>query len=133
MSWRGVGFPQDLSIISQHESAIALRPGNRWSLLEANIWGMRGYAIGIGEEREQYRGIHTPHFLGYILVSVEHVARIMRAGIDDVDSRRSAREISTPSFFVLSIVPSDGLTSDAFCSKPILVDVENFFHPLFLR
>jgi Putative DNA-binding domain len=78
VSWRHVGFPQDLSLISQHESAIALRPCNRWSLLEANIWGMLSYATGIGEEREQFRGIHTPQFLGYILVFLKHAARIMR-------------------------------------------------------
>jgi len=78
LPWRGVGFPRDPNVISQHESAISLHPGDRWSLLEANIWGMLSYATGIGEEREQYRGIHTPRFLGNILVFLEHAARIMR-------------------------------------------------------
>ena len=79
VAWRGTAFPKDLSIISQHESALALRPGNRRSLLEANIWGVLSYATGIGEEREQYRGIHTPEFIGYILVFLEHAVRIIRA------------------------------------------------------
>ena len=40
---------------------------------------MLSYATGIGEAHEQYRGIHTPQFLGYILVFLEHAARIMSA------------------------------------------------------
>ena len=78
VAWRGVVFPRNQSIISQHESAIALRPSNRWSLLEANIWGMLRYAIGIEAGLEEYGGIHRAEFVGYVLVVLEHAARIMR-------------------------------------------------------
>jgi len=38
--------------------------------LEANIWAMLSYATGIGEERQEFRGIHTSQFLGHVLVSL---------------------------------------------------------------
>ena len=85
ITWRNVGFPRDLSaIISHHESALALRPANRLSLLEANVWGMLSYAVAIGEQRtneqrEVFSGIHTPQFLGLVLVFLRHAARMAGA------------------------------------------------------
>lgn len=78
--WRGTGFPSALGgIISQHESAIALGPCGRLSLLEANTWGMLSYATSIAERGARFEGIHVNQFLGYILVFLEHAAAIMHA------------------------------------------------------
>lgn len=41
IEWRRTCFPRDpAGIISQHESAIALRAGSRFSMIEANTWGL---------------------------------------------------------------------------------------------
>jgi hypothetical protein len=80
LSWRNVGFPRELTaIISQHESAIALRAVNELSLVESNVWGMLSYAACIGEEREQFTGIHTPQFVSLVLLFLKHAGRMMNA------------------------------------------------------
>ena len=78
--WRQVGFPRDVSgIITQHESAIALRPCGPASLMEANTWGMLTYATRVAEVSAEYRGIHAPHFLGSILVFLEHARSMIKS------------------------------------------------------
>jgi hypothetical protein len=87
VAWRQVGFPRDLNVVSHHESALALRPVNRLSLLEANIWGGLSYAAAIAERRPgdqqrgepPFEGIHTPHFIGLVLVFLKHAARMTAA------------------------------------------------------
>ncbi len=77
----GGGFPQISNIISQHESAIVLRPlGLRsLSLLDASIWGTLSYAVGIAEDSAGLRGVHTPQFLGDTLVLLQHAAQVVPA------------------------------------------------------
>ena len=77
--WRMVGFPRNRRMISQHESALVLQAGGPRSLVEANIWGMLSYATGIAEERNDFQGIHTSQFIGYVLVFLGHAAQIVRA------------------------------------------------------
>src|SRR5271156_1663204 len=67
------------SVISQHESAIALSPCGHRSLSEANIWGMLSYATGLLDNRIDNRCIHAPKFIGYILVFLEHARLMLRA------------------------------------------------------
>lgn len=73
LNWRQVGFPRDsIGSISQHESIIVLRPGTSFSILEANIWGLLFYATEIERQEKTYSGIHLYHFLGQLLVFMEH-------------------------------------------------------------
>jgi hypothetical protein len=73
LPWRQVGFPRRTGgIISQHESIIVLRPGSSFSILEANIWGLLFYATEIENENEHFKGIHLYHFVGQLLVFLEH-------------------------------------------------------------
>jgi hypothetical protein len=78
LNWRGVGFPRaSIGCISQHESAIVLRPGSNFSILEANIWGLLFYATEIERHEETYSGIHLNQYLGQILVFIEHARMVI--------------------------------------------------------
>ena len=79
--WRQVGFPRrSQGVISQHESALVLRPASNFSLLEASIWGLLAYSteieIAIGRETDGPMGIHLNQFIGHLLVFSEHAKRI---------------------------------------------------------
>jgi Putative DNA-binding domain len=82
ISWRQVGFPRSTGggFISQHESILSLRPGSHFSMLEANTWGVLFYASEIELEPPQQakvmQGIHSYHFVGQLLVFLEH-ARVV--------------------------------------------------------
>jgi hypothetical protein len=78
LRWRGGRFPRDMTtFISQHESAIALRPASSFSILEANVWGLLFYATEIERHRE-YSGIHLYNFLGLLLVFIKHACQMLR-------------------------------------------------------
>jgi hypothetical protein len=69
-------------LISQHESAIVLRPGSSFSILEANTWGMLYYATEVEREgpkqsEKELDGIHSYHFPGQLLVFLEHAGRLL--------------------------------------------------------
>jgi hypothetical protein len=73
--WRQVGFPRlTQGVISQHESALVLRPGSSFSLLEATVWGHLTYSSEVEIEIQPGGpvGIHLNHFLGELLVFLEH-------------------------------------------------------------
>jgi len=74
--WRQVGFPHSGSVISQHESVIALDMGSNFSSLEANVWGMLYYASEIEHVYENVAGIHLSSLLGHILVFLEHARQL---------------------------------------------------------
>ncbi len=81
--WRQVDFPRTHhhGLVSQHESVIGLDPGSSFSLLEANTWGMLYYATEIElEHNEPTTGIHVYHFVGQLLVFLEH-ARLILGGL----------------------------------------------------
>jgi len=78
--WRQVGFPRfTQGVISQHESALVLRPGSSFSLLEATIWGHLTYSGEVEIEIQSGGpvGIHLNHFLGQLLVFLEHARRLL--------------------------------------------------------
>ena len=73
VSWRQTAFPKNHDLMSQHESVLIPGAAGPWSLLEVNIWGMLSYSAAIGEAIEhRYTGIHTPEFIGLVLVFLEH-------------------------------------------------------------
>jgi hypothetical protein len=79
--WRQVGFPRTTAggVISQHESAIVLRPGSSFSILEANVWGMLFYASEIElHDPPRYEGIHVYHFAGQLEIFLRHAAKILQ-------------------------------------------------------
>jgi hypothetical protein len=76
--WRQVGFPRlSVGFISQHESGIVLRPGSSFSILEANVWGLLFYATEIERNTEKIASIHLNHFLGQLLVFLEHARALI--------------------------------------------------------
>ncbi len=78
--WRQVGFPRlTRGVISQHESALVLRPGSSFSLLEATVWGHLTYASEMEFEVKAGgpSGIHLNHFLGQVLVFLEHAKQLL--------------------------------------------------------
>ena len=83
--WRQVGFPRSTGggFISQHESAICLRPGSSFSILEATTWGVLFYAAEVEFEPppqvKDVQGIHSLHFVGQLLVFLEHARRVLSA------------------------------------------------------
>jgi len=83
ISWRQVGFPRTTGggFISQHESVIGLRPGSSFSILEANTWGVLFYASEIereaAREPNDIQGIHSYHFVGQLLVFLEHARLVL--------------------------------------------------------
>jgi hypothetical protein len=82
LRWRQVGFPiPSHSMISQHESTIALGAAGRDSIFEANIWGMMFYSTKIAESDnpEQTLGIHLYRVVGTILLFVRHAATMLNA------------------------------------------------------
>jgi hypothetical protein len=75
-----VSFPRESGggITTQHESVIVVRPGSSFSLLEATTWGSLFYATEIELERKDaYLGIHVFHFVGQLLVFLEHAGRVL--------------------------------------------------------
>ena len=77
--WRRTSFPlSHKAVLSQHESALVLDGGRgRFSLLEANIWGLLFYACEIEQPANtEGRGIpgtiHLHDFVGRLLVFLEH-------------------------------------------------------------
>jgi hypothetical protein len=84
LSWRQVGFPRTTGggFISQHESVLGLRPGSSFSILEATTWGMLFYASEIEleppQEAKDMKGIHSYHFVGQLLVFLEHARLVLR-------------------------------------------------------
>ncbi len=77
LSWRQTGFPLVGQPISQHESAIILRPCASFSMLEANVWGALFYATRLDENLNGEAGIHLGRFVGYILVFLRHAKLIL--------------------------------------------------------
>jgi hypothetical protein len=79
-AWRGVGFPRTTGggLVSQHESAIVLRPGSSFSILEANFWGMLYYASEIELHEHKYEGIHVYHFVAQLQVFLRHAEIMFR-------------------------------------------------------
>lgn len=83
--WRQVGFPRSTGggFISQHESVIGLRPGSSFSILEANTWGVLFYASEVEFEpppqAKDVQGIHSFHFVGQLLVFLEHARLVLSA------------------------------------------------------
>ena len=82
--WRGVGFPMNQSLLSQHESAIILNTGADFSLLEANTWGQIYYALEIERDLSanvpNAKGFHLNSLVAHILVALEH-ARLFYSDI----------------------------------------------------
>ena len=81
LEWRGVGFPISGSEpVSQHESAIVLKPVGGVSMLEANVWGMLFYCAEIAEAhgRAETWGIHLYSFVGHILAFLKHADNMLR-------------------------------------------------------
>jgi Schlafen, AlbA_2 len=79
VGWRQAGFPLSSERpISQHESAIILRPCGSPSVLEATVWGSLFYAAKLDENPRGDRGIHLGRLVGYILVFLRHAASILR-------------------------------------------------------
>lgn len=80
IQWRQVGFPRlTEGIITQNESAIVLRPGSGFSILEFNTWGMMFYASEIQKEEHGNNGIHIYNFLGHVCVFLRHAKALMDA------------------------------------------------------
>jgi len=77
LDWRGSRFPGTRDLISQHESAISLSPGENFSMLEANVWGLLFYATEIELVRDPHHGIHLYSFVGHLLVFIQHAAKIL--------------------------------------------------------
>jgi hypothetical protein len=83
--WRQVGFPRSTGegFISQHESVIGLRPGSSFSIIEANTWGVLFYASEVEFEpppqAKDVQGIHSFHFVGQLLVFLEHARLVLTA------------------------------------------------------
>lgn len=79
-NWRQVGFPPDSSsLVSQHESALRLNPGNTDMLIEANVWGMLFYGIALPFETNSglIPGINLYSFVGHLLVFAKHAIKIL--------------------------------------------------------
>jgi len=78
--WRGVGFPRRRqAFVSQHESAIWFRPGSKFSLLEANIWGLLVFSSEIEERRAEHenaQGMDLRSFLGNVFAYLRYASRL---------------------------------------------------------
>jgi hypothetical protein len=80
IAWRQILFPRFNSRpISQHESTIVANPGHSvFSMIEANVWGLLFYATEISRETSGgLNGIHLNHFLGHLLVFLQHAAQLI--------------------------------------------------------
>jgi hypothetical protein len=78
VNWRQIGFPTGNGrSISQHESAIILRPCTSFSILEANVWGALFYAVKLDDNQRGEVGIHLGRFVGHILVFLRHTALLL--------------------------------------------------------
>lgn len=121
ISWRQVGFPRSSEgFISQHESVICLRPGSSFSFLEANTWGMLFYATEIELETENFEGIHLYHFLGQLLVFLEHAGLVLsEVGYNGplkldmkLEALRGAKWVYAEGGFMRTAGPSSELDDD---------------------
>jgi Putative DNA-binding domain len=75
LAYRGVGFPRyQMGVMTQFESAIIRQPLVEPSFLEANVWGMVFYAVGLYEKEytRDLRGIHVYEFVGHLLLFLQH-------------------------------------------------------------
>jgi hypothetical protein len=80
MSWRQVIFPdQGSPILSQHESAIVLNAARSRSIFEVDVWGTLFYATKIEEDHNGTLGVHLNQFVGYVLLFIEHVNKMLQA------------------------------------------------------
>jgi hypothetical protein len=78
MGWRNSFFPLvDRRTITQHESEIVLDAAGDTSILEANVWGMLYYATTVRAQETEGLAIHTPQFLGSVLLFVFHAGKIL--------------------------------------------------------
>lgn len=76
--WRHSAFPSNRNTaMTQHESAIILQPCGHGSYLEATIWGTLFYTTPIAERNSRYTGIHTPGFIGHVLVFLRHAMNLL--------------------------------------------------------
>lgn len=78
LPWRQTGFPVfRTGIVSQHESAIILRPTGDLSICEGNIWGLLFYGTRIDENHGGTAGIHPYAVAGYLLLFLRHATEIL--------------------------------------------------------
>jgi hypothetical protein len=74
-TYRRVGFPRyQTGVMTQFESAIIRQPFVEPSFLEANVWGMVFYGVGLYEKEypDETKGIHVYEFVGHLLLFVRH-------------------------------------------------------------
>lgn len=74
-SYRSVGFPRyQMGVMTQFESAIIRQPFVEPSFIEANVWGMVFYAVGLYEKEYPHdlKGIHVYEFVGHLLLFLQH-------------------------------------------------------------
>lgn len=80
VAWRSVGFPQEYTPLSQHESALLPTEYERGqSLVEVNAWGLVTSAWTIEHSIGQGSnivGIHLKYLLGMVLVLLEYAGRM---------------------------------------------------------
>ncbi len=80
VNWRQVMFPNPgQPILFQHESAIILNPVRQESIFEVNVWGLLFYAVQIESTHGEIEGIHPFELVGYVLVFIEHAAKMLNA------------------------------------------------------
>jgi hypothetical protein len=73
--WRGNCFPVlNSRAVSQHESRIVLDAAGGTSIFEADIRGTLFYATTVHTKNADTLGIHTPHFIGSVLLFVRHAS-----------------------------------------------------------
>lgn len=65
--------------MTQHESAVVLRPGRDFSIFEANIWGMLFYGTQIDGDHNGTFGIHLYEFVGTLMVFLQHAGEMLPA------------------------------------------------------
>jgi hypothetical protein len=80
VNWRQVSFPRlGNGVVSQYESAILLQAAADFSIFEANVWGMLFYGTEIDNNTRGTPGIiHSPHFVGCVLVFLKHAGIMLR-------------------------------------------------------
>lgn len=80
VQWRGIAFPRlGNNIVTQHESAIVLRPCRDFSMFEANIWGLLFYGTQIDGDHNGTIGIHLYEFVGTLMVFLQHAGKMLHA------------------------------------------------------
>jgi hypothetical protein len=78
VNWRNGFFPLlNHRTVSQHESVITLDAAGDTSILEANVWGLLYYATTLRDGRTDAAAIHTPQFIGSVLVFIDHAGKML--------------------------------------------------------